>query len=605
MRLNKLFLRFSSILMVALFAACGSENGDQITNDLGPTGGTVISIDEMASVSVPRGALSQKTAITVGMVFSPVSGNIGRAYEFGPKGTSFSKPVTISITYDETIIPKGTQESNLKLAKFVNNHWQIDSSSLVDMEKNIVIGTTTSFSIYSVVDSSTSLNSMPIADAGNNQNVTVGSLVTLDGTNSSDVDGDQVTYNWTIIMTPQGSLASLSDSASANPTFTADIKGIYVVSLIVNDGTVKSDPDSVTITVAITITTVDSGRFVGENPSIAIGADGFPVISYYDSTNGDLIMAHCGDVTCTSNNTLTIVDSVGFVGENPSIAIGVDDGLPVISYYDSTNGDLKVAHCGKPDCSSGNTLTTVDSTGSVGENSSIAIGADKLPVISYYDFTNGNLKVIHCGNVDCSSGNDLTTVVSNGSVGVNFSLAIGGDGLPVISYYDKVSSALKVAHCGNADCTSGNTLTFMHSAGVVGENSSIAIGGNGFPVISYVDFTLDILNVAHCGNETCTSKTLTTVDSTGENPSIAIGVDDGLPVISYYDFTNGVLKVAHCGNATCTSGNTLTVVDSEGNVGFFSSIAIGSDGFPVITYLDVTNGSNLKVAHCGNVQCTP
>ena len=52
----------------------------------------------------------------------------------------------------------------------------------------------------------------------------------------------------------------------------------------------------------------------------------------------------------------------------------------------------------------------------------------------------------------------------------------------------------------------------------------------------------------------------------GYYTSITIGTD-GLPVISYRDYTNGDLKVAKCGNAACSSGNTLTTVDSGGDVG--------------------------------------
>ena len=62
--------------------------------------------------------------------------------------------------------------------------------------------------------------------------------------------------------------------------------------------------------------------------------------------------------------------------------------------------------------------------------------------------------------------------------------------------------------------------------------------------------------------------------------------------------------MAHCGNATCNAGNTLTTVDSAGSVGTFTSITIGADGLPVISYSDATNG-DLKVAHCSNRYCTP
>jgi predicted regulator of Ras-like GTPase activity (Roadblock/LC7/MglB family) len=89
----------------------------------------------------------------------------------------------------------------------------------------------------------------------------------------------------------------------------------------------------------------------------------------------------------------------------------------------------------------------------------------------------------------------------------------------------------------------------------------------------------------------------------GDYTSITIGAD-GLPIISYLDSTNLNLKVAHCGDPACSAGNTITTLDSEGHVGWFTSITIGADGLPIISYLDVTNNT-LKVAHCSNPFCTP
>ena len=96
-------------------------------------------------------------------------------------------------------------------------------------------------------------------------------------------------------------------------------------------------------------------------------------------------------------STLSTVDSTGDVGQYTSITLGAD-GLPVISYYDVTNGDLKVAKCVNAACTGASTLTTVDSAGFVGLYTSITLGADGLPVISYSDFTNRDLKVAKCGN---------------------------------------------------------------------------------------------------------------------------------------------------------------------------------------------------------------
>ena len=82
---------------------------------------------------------------------------------------------------------------------------------------------------------------------------------------------------------------------------------------------------------------------------LTLGADGQPVISYRDNTNGDLKVAKCGNAACSAGNTLTAVDTAGAVGAYTSITLGAD-GLPVISYYDSTNGDLKVAKCASAFC---------------------------------------------------------------------------------------------------------------------------------------------------------------------------------------------------------------------------------------------------------------
>lgn len=91
-------------------------------------------------------------------------------------------------------------------------------------------------------------NVLPMANAGTNQSVTKGVMVTLDGSASTDANGDMLTYSWSFISKPSGSSASLTGATSVSPSFTADVAGSYVIGLTVNDGKVSGSQSSVTIT---------------------------------------------------------------------------------------------------------------------------------------------------------------------------------------------------------------------------------------------------------------------------------------------------------------------------------------------------------------------
>lgn len=94
------------------------------------------------------------------------------------------------------------------------------------------------------------LNLAPVASAGTPQNVNTGAVVTLDGSASTDGNGDAITYAWTLAA-PSGSTASLSGATTARPQFTADLVGSYTANLIVSDGRLSSAPASVTVTATV------------------------------------------------------------------------------------------------------------------------------------------------------------------------------------------------------------------------------------------------------------------------------------------------------------------------------------------------------------------
>ncbi len=86
----------------------------------------------------------------------------------------------------------------------------------------------------------------PIADAGPDQTVPVGTNVPLDGSGSYDPDGDPLTYQWTQLSGPGVTLVT---GTSERPTFDADQVGTITIRLVVADYDTTSAPDSVTIEV--------------------------------------------------------------------------------------------------------------------------------------------------------------------------------------------------------------------------------------------------------------------------------------------------------------------------------------------------------------------
>ena len=93
----------------------------------------------------------------------------------------------------------------------------------------------------------TSGNVKPVADAGNNQVVIVGRKVFLNGDGSYDANMDPLSYRWDLVSIPKGSLADLHEPLLKDSNFIPDVQGIYVISLVVNDGFLYSDPSNISI----------------------------------------------------------------------------------------------------------------------------------------------------------------------------------------------------------------------------------------------------------------------------------------------------------------------------------------------------------------------
>ena len=84
-------------------------------------------------------------------------------------------------------------------------------------------------------------------------------------------------------------------------------------------------------------------------------------------------------------------------------------GNPVVSYRDLTTNALKMLHCGDPNCSSGNVITSPDTAGSGGWSTSLVLDDSGNPVVSFFERDTGRIKVLRCGDPNCSSGNVIAS----------------------------------------------------------------------------------------------------------------------------------------------------------------------------------------------------
>ena len=305
------------------------------------------------------------------------------------------------------------------------------------------------------------------------------------------------------------------------------------------------------------------------------------------------------------SNTSTAIPGIGGVGGGTSITIG-NDGLPAITFWDNNSQLLRFIKCTSASCSTSNTVT-VDTGG--GSYNSLAIGADGLPVMSYRA---SGVKVARCSDAACAGSKSTATVDAASPNFFYTSVGIASDGLPVVAYHDSTNNRVKVAKCNEPACQNpAATVTAVTANATGGHYLSMAIGIDGLPVIAFWNGGFNVLNVVKCANPSCTGNPAPNPVAAvppvlfGEISSIAIG-DDGLPVIAFSD--QGKLRVAKCSTPDCSGASTVTFLTSTFNSGVRPALAIGADGNPVIAFVDATasGGTNgpLKLAKCANPACS-
>ena len=310
------------------------------------------------------------------------------------------------------------------------------------------------------------------------------------------------------------------------------------------------------------------------------------------------------------------VDSPNDVGQHVSVAFDPETDIPYISYYDAANGDLRMAtyvgtsgDCGPADDW---TCETVDSVGDVGQYSAIAVDpTDNLPIIAYFDATNGALKLA----IGSGTGWIYKTIHDPSlgpTAGMFASLELDTSGKTHIAYYyssvmgdDSLWYAEYVGG-GAGNCTDDDyQCDLIHSGDRVGKYASLALDSSDQPRIAYYDQGNDALRFAFNDSSGWILRLILPSEA-GMYASLVVDTNNGdLAHIAHYNATNGTLEYAvfvgpggNCGlneisltlEWQCDEIQTMgTGTDPRG-----ISMAVDAQSFPVIAYQ--SGGSVLKVA---------
>lgn len=381
---------------------------------------------------------------------------------------------------------------------------------------------------------------------------------------------------------PEG-VAGSNTAIAFDPSGTAwvsfrdqDAQALMVARHVGSDGNCQGNP-------AWECTVVDDpdGHDVGFETDIAFTLDGTAWVSYQDTTTDDLRVAHTvssggsGCAPAATEWSCEVVDAVSQVGGYSAIV--VEDGAPLVTYWDSGRNDLGWARLGSGGaaCDAEGWSCGVVDSGQVGAYANdLAVDASTGRAWAAYRYSGSGtgpkaaklVVATHVGSggTGCGDGSPEWTcvpVAKTVNVGLDTGIAFDTDGNPWVHYWNNQNLNLArldpgggASRCGLA--TNWECTTIHDVSDNVGEYGSIAFGGGGSAWIAYYGATTTDAYVAHylgdgsgsgCGSGGSSDWACSTLDASGDVGAFWMGIasdPNGMPWVSYFDRGNGALKVA-------------------------------------------------------------
>ena len=199
--------------------------------------------------------ISTRNTAPVANAGADAAASLGETVALDGSGSTDLDGDVLTYAWSLTSRPSGSLAA-IDVATAVSPHFTIDRAGTYVAQLIVSDGTVLSAADTVVV---TTRNTAPVARAGADQSAVAGQHVALDGSASSDPDGTPITFEWALTTKPAGSSAVLQNALSSAPWFIADRDGVYVAQLIVNDGALSSDPDTISISTTNAAPTANAG----------------------------------------------------------------------------------------------------------------------------------------------------------------------------------------------------------------------------------------------------------------------------------------------------------------------------------------------------------
>lgn len=294
---------------------------------VGPSGAAITAAGGNVSLTVPEDAVEGTIGLTLQGASNvpPDAGLVtATAFDFGPTGTTFAQPVTVTIAYLPANIPAGVEEGSLRLHTLVGDQWELVPGSTVNTDNNTVSGSVSHFSVFAAVSAAASGG--PFAYVANSGSGTVSVIQTSTNEVVATVDVGGAPSR--VAITPDGALAYVTNGSYVSVIETATntvVATVVEVNGVGSGNNVAITPDGAfayvvgqsTVFVIATatnsvVTTIEVG--LGAR-GVAVTPDG--AYAYVAADNAVLVIA-----TVTN----TVVATVALTGPTATALVFTPDG---------------------------------------------------------------------------------------------------------------------------------------------------------------------------------------------------------------------------------------------------------------------------------------